>query len=383
MDERRIAACVAALLDDHTRQGGALSEDDINRVTDRRRLAPEESSEVRHRLIALGLVPKAPEQVTEDVDRAPRALLPARGGYALEDGLGRYLNAISQTKLLNPDEEIKLSRRIKASREALISAGRSGKSNANSAAQVRDGLRAEEMFIVANLRLVVSIARRYASQVHNMDLDDLIQEGTLGLMTAVAKFDHTKGFKFSTYATWWIKQRITRAIADMERVVRVPVHLLETISKIRSREARLGLVLGRPPTLRELAEALGMEPETVQFARDVGRPAVSLDAPVGDEDLTLGDFLENRWITDDPASVADDVLCREAVERLLGFLHPRDRHVVRHRFGFHNDTPETLEEVGRMFGLTRERIRQVQNKAIDSLKDRAEHLGMEEFLRAN
>jgi RNA polymerase primary sigma factor len=305
-------------------------------------------------------------------------LLPGLG-RSCGEGTARYLAAIGKVNLLTANEEIALARRIQAGKDAMVGAQQGGSGATEIAERVRAGLLAERMFILANLRLVVSIAKRYRRRVQSLDFDDLIQEGTIGLIVAVSKFDYRKGFKFSTYATWWIRQTITRAIADKDRIIRVPVHMEDKISKIRSREVHLESALGRAPTVEELAESLDLEPEVVQFSRDAVRPLVALDAPVGEGGATLGDLIADE-AEESPDAMATVNLRKEAVEALLGVLDARDRQVIRQRFGLADDAPQTLEEVGRQLAVTRERVRQIQAKAMETLAIPAQLRGLMDYL---
>ena len=311
--------------------------------------------------------------------RAPRAesapgenVRPDRVGEGgVSDPVRMYLKEIGKVPLLTGPQEVSLAQRIES---GLAASDQITAANGDISADdketlgtiVVDGHMAKRQLIEANLRLVVSIAKRYVGR--GMLLLDLIQEGNLGLMRAVEKFDYTKGFKFSTYATWWIRQAITRAIADQARTIRIPVHMVETINKVTRVQRQMLQELGREPTVEELGEKLGMLPERVREIQRISQEPVSLEAPVGDEDDSLlGDFVEDPGAIA-PADAAARALLTEAVEEALEQLSERERRVVRLRFGLDDGQLHTLEEVGKEFGVTRERIRQIESKTLAKLR---------------
>jgi len=291
--------------------------------------------------------------------------------FSTEDTIEIYLKEMAQVPLLNVEEEILLAKRINRGRSArreLECANRRLPAHRRRLLIecVEDGLLAREHIIKANTRLVVSIAKRYLGR--GVPFLDLIQEGNLGLMKAVEKFDHNRGFRFSTYATWWIRQTITRAIADQGRTIRLPVHMSDRI-RLMYRHARdLEQSLGRPPTVEELAGSLNVTSRKVQWMLQVSWIPLSLESPVGDEeDAELGMFVEDQT-TPTPFQSVHQTMLRERVEEVLSTLTPREARVLRLRFGFDEGKPYTLEEVGAKFGLTRERIRQIEGKALRRLR---------------
>ncbi len=289
----------------------------------------------------------------------------------VEDTVEIYLKEMSRVPLLTMEEECALAQRIQRGREAqaelakLTGRGQTSRRRELEAI-VEDGRLAREHIIKANTRLVVSIAKRYIG--HGVPFLDLIQEGNLGLMKAVEKFEHQRGFRFSTYATWWIRQTITRAIADQGRTIRLPVHMTDRIRLLKRTSHRLEQTLGRPPTVNELATELNLPTDKVQWMLQVARVPLSLETPVGDEeDSELGMFVEDQ-ISPSPTQVVYQTMLRERVEEVLSTLSPREARILRLRFGLDDNHPYTLEEVGAKFGLTRERIRQIEGKALRRLR---------------
>ena len=263
--------------------------------------------------------------------------------YSLDDPVRMYLKEIGQVKLLSAEEEVDLAKRVAEGDQA-----------------------AKNKLTEANLRLVVSIAKKYSGR--GLHILDLIQEGNTGLIRAVDKFDWTKGNKFSTYATWWIRQAITRAIADQARTIRVPVHMVEVINKATRCNRKLVQELGREPTVEEIAKELGLPVEKIIEANRTAADTLSLDTPVGDEeDTSIGSFVEDER-TPGPADATSNALLAEALKEILDTLTEREADVLKMRFGMYDGRTHTLEEVGQIFGVTRERIRQIENKAIRKLR---------------
>ncbi len=274
---------------------------------------------------------------------------------AMDDPVKVYLKEIGHVQLLSAEEEIELAMKIANNDEA-----------------------AKSRLAEANLRLVVSIAKRYVGR--GMQFLDLIQEGNLGLIKAVDKFDHTKGFKFSTYATWWIRQAITRAIADQARTIRIPVHMVETINKVKKTNSQLLHKIGRDPSAEEIALELDMPVDKVREILRVAQEPVSLETPIGEEeDSHLGDFIPD----DDalaPADAASNILLKESLDEVLNTLTPREKKVIVLRFGLADGHPRTLEEVGKEFNVTRERIRQIEAKALRKLRHPSRSKKLRDFL---
>ncbi len=335
--------------------------------------------------------PHAESETTEPHDGSPRPRrrptplswlsAPGRGTStasaplgATSDPVRMYLREIGRVPLLRADEEVALAQRIEAGVQAgdvlrVMDAAGEGdaRMRATLAAVEVDAYEARQVLIQANLRLVVSIAKRYVGR--GLLLLDLIQEGNLGVMRAVEKFDHTKGFKFSTYATWWIRQAVTRAIADQARTIRIPVHVVENVNKVTRAQRQLLQELVREPTPEEVAERVSMTPGQVRDIYRIALDPLSLDSPLGEEDeASLGDFIEDRD-AEVPADMAIRELLVEAVEEVLEELTERERDIVRLRFGLDGGGKAcTLEEVGREFGVTRERIRQIESKTLAKLR---------------
>ncbi len=275
-----------------------------------------------------------------------------------DDSVRLYLREIGKIPLLTSEEELALAQKV-----------------------VAGDKRAKDKMAEANMRLVVSIAKRYSGR--GLDFLDLIQEGNTGLLRAVEKFDPDKGFKFSTYATWWIRQAITRAIADQARTIRIPVHMVETINKLLRTQRRMTQELNREPTIEELAKELEMEPEKVEYVIKIKQDITSLDAGVGrdgeDEDSTLGEFIEDED-GKTPQDSATEQLLKEQVQSVLSTLSDREQKIIKMRFGLENGKSHTLEEVGQEFAVTRERIRQIEAKALAKLRKHKDAKKLHEYL---
>jgi len=288
-------------------------------------------------------------------------------GMNIDDPVRMYLKEIGRVPLLSGDEEIILAQQIEA-----------GNQEGATYKEVRLGSSAKQKLIDANLRLVVSIAKRYVGR--GMLFLDLIQEGNLGLIKAVDKFDYTKGYKFSTYATWWIRQAITRAIADQARTIRIPVHMVETINKLVRIQRQLLQDLGREPSPEEIAEGMGITVERVREIQKISQEPVSLETPIGEEeDSHLGDFLEDKDAIA-PDDAASFILLREQIVEVFSCLTDREQQVLELRFGLKDGKPRTLEEVGQFFNVTRERIRQIEGKALTKLRNRGKRDKIKDFL---
>ena len=276
-------------------------------------------------------------------------------GVSVEDPVRMYLKEIGTVPLLTADEEMELAKKKAQGDES-----------------------AKERLIEANLRLVVSIAKRYTGR--GMSFLDLVQEGNLGLIKGVEKFDYTKGYKLSTYATWWIRQSVTRALADQARTIRVPVHMVETINKMSKMQRKLTLELGYEPSVAELAKALDMSEDKVMEIMQIAREPASLETPIGEEDdSNLGDFVADvNTVT--PEGNVESVMLRDHIDALLGDLKERERQVIELRFGLRDGHPRTLEEVGKEFNVTRERIRQIEAKALRKLRNPVRSKRIRDFL---
>jgi RNA polymerase primary sigma factor len=366
---------------EYGRQRGLVTLDEINEALGHRApLDPDEIDTIIQALRSEGVLiegvdskaaPDAPglveldeEKDDDDAALADRAIreeeAPAQESVPIDDSVRMWLREIGRTPLLTTEQEVSLAKRIEDESDP------------------EDAALAKAELTEANLRLVVSIAKKYSGR--GMSFPDLIQEGNIGLIRAVEKFDYRKGYKFSTYATWWIRQAITRAIADQGRTIRIPVHMVETINRLVKTSSHLQQQLGREPTVDELAKELEMPVDRVNEIFRIAPEPLSLETPIGEEeDSHLSDFVEDRDAMS-PAEAAANALLREQIEDVLNKLTPRERDVLRMRFGLDDGYPRTLEEVGRHFTVTRERIRQIEAKALKKLRHPNRSRRLREFL---
>jgi len=322
------------------------------------------------------------EAPPEDQDDLRREVQDGARRAVTGDLVRIYLREIGRVPLLTAQDEVDLAKSIEAGlfAEEKLQGDRAacGGTLLSDLAQLgTDGMRAKQRLIEANLRLVVSIAKRYIGR--GLVFLDLIQEGNLGLIRAVEKFDYTKGYKFSTYATWWIRQAITRAIADQARTIRIPVHMVETINKMARIQRQLHQDLGREATPEEIAEEMGLTPERVAEIERIAQEPVSLQSPIGEEDSDLGDFIEDADAVV-PMEAAAFIMLQDQLEQVLDNLSIREQRIIQLRFGLTDGHPRTLEEVGREFGVTRERIRQIESKTLAKLRHPSRAQMLREYL---
>jgi RNA polymerase primary sigma factor len=371
---RQVAHLVAA-----DTSGGPVTLTEVASALDRLDAPPESLDQV-----VRGLAQQGVDVVDPSADE-PAPALDDPGHRAPTGDLVRiYLREIGRVPLLSAEDEVELAKSIEVGLYAAqkLRAGPPADGPGAAApddlrALVAEGERAKRRLIESNLRLVVSIAKRYIGR--GMLLLDLVQEGNLGLIRAVEKFDYTKGFKFSTYATWWIRQAITRAIADQARTIRIPVHMVETINKLMRVQRRMHQELGREPTPAELSREMGFGHDRVREIQRLAQEPVSLQAPIGEEDSDFGDFIEDSDAIA-PVEAAAFVLLQDRLVALLGDLSARERRIIRLRFGLADGHPRTLEEVGREFGVTRERIRQIESKTLAKLRHPSRARTLRDFL---
>lgn len=352
--EKNNKMTVVKNLIDKGKKNGTLSYKEIMDEIDNIELSPDQIEKIYEVLESMGIeVIGEPSAKEEEEEEELDLSIPE--GIAIDDPVRMYLKEIGQIKLLTTDEELKLADRITAGDE-----------------------QAKATLAEANLRLVVSIAKRYVGR--GMLFLDLIQEGNIGLMKAVEKFDVTKGYKFSTYATWWIRQAITRAIADQARTIRVPVHMVETINKLARVERQLTLELNREPTEEELSKKMGTSVEKIRDIYKISQEPVSLEIPIGEEDDShLGDFIPDETNMS-PEDFAVNELLKDEISEVLLTLTEREEKVIRLRFGLEDGRPRTLEEVGQLFGVTRERIRQIEAKALRKLRHPSRSRKLKDYL---
>ena len=380
------------------KQKGKLDSDEITEVLDELDLDDDGRERVYNSLDALGVDYISGVIEPDDLDEPPLEAIAEIeeeelvdpndlvDSFSIDDPVRMYLKEIGKVPLLSADEEIALATRMNAKNDAearIKAAEESGETipeeeMAALKKTIKDGEKAKQKLAEANLRLVVSIAKRYVGR--GMLFLDLIQEGNLGLIKAVEKFDYTKGYKFSTYATWWIRQAITRAIADQARTIRIPVHMVETINKLVRIQRQLLQELGREPTPEEIGKEMGLPAERVREIQKISQEPVSLETPIGEEeDSQLGDFIE-----DDAAVVPPDAasfsMLQEQLGKVLDGLAERERKVISLRFGLEDGHPRTLEEVGREFGVTRERIRQIESKTLAKLRHPSRSSKLKDYL---
>ncbi len=339
---------------------GSISEDEISRMFETLEdFLPEMRDDLDEELVALGIeVVEEPVEAKGEVEESEPDPIP--DNMSLDDPVRMYLKEIGRVPLLSMEDEKRLAMAIEAGDEE------KKKNGSADSAIVTHGLDAKRQLTEANLRLVVSIAKKYVGR--GMLFLDLIQEGNQGLIRAVEKFDYRKGYKFSTYATWWIRQAITRALADQARTIRIPVHMVETINRQTKVSRQLLQELGREPTVDEIAAAMGLTPEKVREVMKISQEPISLETPIGEEeDSHLGDFIEDQEAIA-PAEAASVMLLKEKMADVLQNLTERERKVLVLRFGLEDGHQRTLEEVGQEFGVTRERIRQIEAKALRKLR---------------
>jgi len=378
---------------------GRLDSAEMMDVLDEVELDSEQMEKIYDSLEALSIeigseediLPEIPDDIDPPLDEIgdieeeelvdPNALVDS---FAIDDPVRMYLKEIGKVPLLSPEEEIELAQKMSSgnmAQEQIDNAEEGGipaEEMAQLRALIKEGDKAKQKLAEANLRLVVSIAKRYVGR--GMLFLDLIQEGNLGLIKAVEKFDYTKGYKFSTYATWWIRQAITRAIADQARTIRIPVHMVETINKVIRVSRQLLQELGHDPSPEEIAEEMNMPVDKVREILKIAQEPVSLETPIGEEeDSHLGDFIPDEGASE-PSEAASFTLLKEQLVDVLSTLTPREEKVLKLRFGIEDGRTRTLEEVGKEFNVTRERIRQIEAKALRKLRHPSRSKKLKDFL---
>ncbi len=367
------------------KEAGFLTPDDVSTALQAAELPPEQMDAVLQVLTEEGIeiLDGSAEDDAEELKRRKEEEEALALKTPTSDPVRMYLKEIGKVPLLTAEEEVDLAKRIEAGLFASEKlAGTNKKMNDKLRRELdlieRDGQIAKRKLVEANLRLVVSIAKRYVGR--GMLFLDLIQEGNLGLIRAVEKFDYTKGYKFSTYATWWIRQAITRAIADQARTIRIPVHMVETINKLIRIQRQLLQDLGREPLPEEIAKEMDLTPDKVREILKVSQEPVSLETPIGEEeDSHLGDFIEDSDAVV-PVDAASFILLQEQLDSVLHTLSDREKKVIQLRFGLTDGHPRTLEEVGREFGVTRERIRQIESKTLSKLRHPSRSQKLRDYL---
>jgi RNA polymerase primary sigma factor len=363
------------------RSRGFVTMGDVTAAIDRADLSADTLDAVVRVLADEGIeVTESPAEEEPDT-RLPEFDTESARRAGTSDLVRIYLREIGRVPLLTAEDEVELAKAIEAGlyAEEKLNGGYPllGEERADLEWLAADGVRGKQRLIEANLRLVVSIAKRYIGR--GLVFLDLIQEGNLGLIRAVEKFDYTRGYKFSTYATWWIRQAITRAIADQARTIRVPVHMVETINKLARVQRQLHQELGREATVDEIAAEMGVEPERVAEIQRIAQEPVSLQSPIGEEESDLGDFIEDADAVV-PIEAAAFIMLQDQLERVLCELSDREQRIIQLRFGLTDGHPRTLEEVGREFGVTRERIRQIESKTLAKLRHPSRAVLLREYL---
>ena len=343
-------------------KAGTLSQEQLDAAIQEMELTDEEIARFYEQCHTLNLeLPDQDLYPDEDAElrMADEEAMNQEYGGAPNDPVKIYLREIGRVPLLTPEEEQEIARRLAAN---------------------PDDQAAKNRLSEANLRLVVSIAKKYVGR--GMQFLDIIQEGNMGLLKAVEKFDYTKGFKFSTYATWWIRQSITRALADQARTIRIPVHMVETIARVKKASSQLLHENGRDPSEEELAEFLDMTPEKIREVLRIAQEPVSLETPIGEEeDSHLGDFIEDKQ-AQSPGDAANNTMLKEQLNEVLATLTPREADVLRMRYGLDDEPPKTLEDVGKAFNVTRERIRQIEAKALRKLRHPSRSRKVKDYLES-
>jgi RNA polymerase primary sigma factor len=379
LDDRKVQRALDELEDDFFRSGAELAREEVDRAAARHRLSVLEMSV----LIRLADEAELIESATQAVERleSPQELYAQSRGSI--DLLQTYINDVRRFPLLNASEEVELARAVEAGVRAAVALDSGSVALHDRAAldsMVARGVAARDRFIGANLRLVFAHAKIRRNQ--GLDFLDLLQEGTIGIIRAVDKFDYRLGYKFSTYATWWIRQNIDRALADKGRVIRLPVHVVERLRKIQRAQRKLSGQMGRDPTVTEVALATGFDPADVAFLRDASRDVLSLDAPlaVDSEGFSMLDLVPDQSANTEAAALRSAEA--EELAEILARLSYRERRVLELRFGFGDEPPKTLDEVGQMFNVTRERVRQIQDQSLKRLRAMAEDAGLREALTA-